>query len=60
MREIRCWRFFEIFVLLTRNFEYTKTPRESFLGAYDCRLVHPTPSRTPSGASLNFAGSSFL
>ena len=49
-------RFWEIFVLLARNFESTKTSRESLLDAYDCCLAHPTPSHTPSGASLNFGG----
>ena len=43
-------------MLLARNVEYTKTPRESFLAAYDCRLAHSTHSHTPSGASLNFGG----
>ena len=33
-----------------------KTPRESLLDAYDCCLAHPTPSHTPSGASLDFEG----
>ena len=46
----------KIFVLLARNFESTKTPRESLLDACDCHLAHPTPSHTPSGASLNFEG----
>ena len=49
-------RFWEIFVLLARNFESTKTSRESLLDAYDCCLAHPTPSHTPSEASLNFGG----
>lgn len=39
-----CW--------LATNFEYTKTPREPFLGAYDCCLVHPMPPHTPQGACL--------
>ena len=39
-------------MLLVRNFESTKIPRESLLNTYDCCLAHPTPSHTPSGASL--------
>ena len=37
-----------------------KNWRELFLAAYDWCLAHPTPSHTPSGASLNFAGCSCL
>ena len=48
--------FCPLFVRLARNFEYTKTPRESILAMFDCHLAHPTPSHTPSAASLNFAG----
>ena len=43
-------------MLLARNFEFTKTPRESFLAALDCCLGHPTSSHIPSGASLKFRG----
>ena len=43
-------------MLLARSFEFTKTPRESFLAAYDCCLAHPRPPHTSSGTSLNFAG----
>ena len=49
-------RFREFFALLARNFKLTKTPRQSFLTACDCCLAHPTPSHTPSRASLNFGG----
>ena len=35
--------FCDIFVLLARNFELTKTPRESLVGAFDCRLALRTP-----------------
>ena len=42
-----------VFLLLALNFEFTKTARESFLA--DCCLA-PTPSHTPLGACLNFAG----
>ena len=41
-----CLRFWEIFRLLARNFESTKTPRESLLDAYDCGLSHQMPSHT--------------
>ena len=48
-------------MLLGRNFEFMKTPRDSFLAVSDdCWQAHPTPSYTPSGASLNFAGCSCL
>ena len=50
---LRFWKFFGAV-----NFEFTKTPRESFLAAYDCCLAHPTPSHTPSGTSLNLGGCS--
>ena len=43
---------FFFYVPLARNLEFTKTPRESFLAAYDCYLVHPTSSHTPLGAYL--------
>lgn len=36
------------------------TSCESFLAAYDCYLAHPTPSHTPSGASLNSRAVGFL
>ena len=39
-------RFCEFFVLLARSFEFTKTPRESFLAPYDRYLAHPA-SHTP-------------
>lgn len=44
-KEVRIKRFYDIFVLLALflNLEYTKTPRELFLAAYDCRLAHSTP-----------------
>ena len=38
-----------IFVRLARNFEFTKTPCESFMAAYDCCLAHLTPSHTHQG-----------
>lgn len=49
-REIKYVEFFcERFVLLARNFKFTKTPRESYLDAYDdCYLDYPTLSRTLS------------
>ena len=48
------------FIVMARNFELTKTTRESFLAANDCCLAHPTPSYIPSGVPLMFAGSSCL
>ena len=58
LRETKQLRVFpEPFVLLARNFEHTKTPRQSFLAACDCRLAHPTPSHTPrQEQSLSVAG----
>ena len=37
--------FFHFLVTLAGNFDCTKSPRESFLVAYDCCPLHPTPSR---------------
>ena len=42
----------KVFALLARNVEIMKTPRGSFLAAYD-HLAQPTPSHTPSEASLD-------
>lgn len=39
--------FRDLFVLLGRNFQYTKTPRESFLVAGDCCLARTPPAHTP-------------
>ena len=39
--------FCDFFVLLAHNFEFTETPRESFLAAYDCCVAHPTPAKHP-------------
>ena len=39
-------------MLLAPNFEYTKTPRESFQAAYDCCLAQSAPPHTPSGAGV--------
>ena len=49
-----------VLVLLARYLKFTKAPCQSFLAAYGCFLAHPTPSHTPSGACLNFAGHSCL
>ena len=38
-------------LLLTRNSEFTKTPRESFLAAYDYCLAHPAPSQSRTSIS---------
>ena len=51
--------FFSISVsvgVAARQFELTKTSRESPLVAYDCWLAHPTSSDTLPETSLNFAG----
>ena len=45
-------RFWEFFVLLARNFEFTKTPRESFLAAYDCLLSGAPDALTHSIKSI--------
>ena len=37
----------EFFVLLARNFEFTKTPHESFLAVYDRCLAYSTRFHTP-------------
>ena len=46
--------------LLWSASQLTKPLRESFLDVDDSCLVHPTPTRTPSRASLKFAGGSYL
>ena len=40
-------RFCHFPVPLTGHFELTKTPRESYLAAYDHVLVNPSPSHAP-------------
>ena len=43
-------------MLLVRNFESTKTPREALLDAYDCCLAHPTPLHPPIRSVPEFSG----
>ena len=51
--------FGELFLPLARNSRHPKTPRESVLAAYDCRLAHPIASQTNLAASPNVTVCSF-
>ena len=47
-----------ILLPLNRDLDFTTTPHESFLVAYDCSLAYPTLARTPLGVSLKVDGCS--